>query len=156
LASFPQARDMTVARDFEEFFASCNKHGVKYLVVGGYAFALYAHPRYTGDMDLFVDHAEDNARRVIAALEDFGFSLTDLSWPDLITEGRVVQLGNPPLRIDLLTSIDGVEFEAAWPRRTESMYGREKISVISKEDLISNKRASGRKQDLADLDDLTL
>ncbi len=146
---------MTVAKDFEEFFASCNKHGVKYLVVGGYAFALHAHPRYTGDMDLFVGHAEDNARRLIKALEDFGFSLSDLTWQDLATEGRVVQLGHPPLRIDLLTAIDGVEFEAAWKRRVESTYGQEKISIISKGDLIANKRASGRKQDLADLDDLT-
>ncbi len=146
---------MTVAKDFEEFFASCNKHGVRYLVVGGYAFALHAHPRYTGDMDVFVGHSEDNARRIIGALGDFGFSLSDLTWQDLATEGRVVQLGHPPLRIDLLTAIDGVEFEDAWPRRIQSTYGQEKISVISKEDLITNKRASGRRQDIADLEDLT-
>jgi hypothetical protein len=145
---------MTVAKDFEEFFASCNKHGVKYLVVGGYAFALHAHPRYTGDMDLFVDHAEDNARRIMRALEEFGFALSDLTWTDFTAEGRVVQLGHPPLRIDILTTIDGVAFEDAWPRRVESTYGRERIFVLSKDDLIANKRATGRTQDLADLNDL--
>jgi hypothetical protein len=146
---------MTVARDFEEFFASCNKHGVEYLVVGGYAFAVHAHPRYTGDMDIFVRAAEENAHRIIAALTEFGFISPSLTWQDLSTTGRVVQLGYPPLRIDLLTAIDGVDFLEAWGRRVESSYGQQKIHVISKQDLIANKRASGRKQDLLDLEDLT-
>jgi hypothetical protein len=145
---------MTVARDFEEFFASCNKHGVEYLVVGGYAFAVHAHPRYTGDMDIFIGASEDNARRAIAALEDFGFASPSLSWQDLSTMGRVVQIGYPPLRIDLLTTIDGIDFPKAWAGRVESTYGEQKIYVISKQDLIANKRASGRKQDLLDLEDL--
>src|SRR5512140_3965209 len=99
---------MTVAKDFEEFFASCNEHGVEYLVVGGYAFAVHAHPRYTGDMDIFVRATEQNARRIVAALNDFGFASPSLTWQDLSTSGRVVQLGYPPLRIDLITAIDGV------------------------------------------------
>jgi len=145
---------MTVAKDFEEFFASCNKHGVEYLVVGGYAFAVHAHPRYTGDMDVFVRATEENARRIIAALNDFGFASTSVTWKDFSTTGRVVQLGYPPLRIDLITTIDGVQFAEAWARRVESAYGEQKIYVISKVDLIANKRASGRKQDLLDLEDL--
>ena len=93
---FSPGRDMTVAKDFEEFFASCNKHGVEYLVVGGYAFALHAHPRYTGDLDVFVESSESNARLIIKALSDFGFGLLSLTWKDFATTGRVIQLGFPP------------------------------------------------------------
>ncbi len=146
---------MTAAKDFEEFFASCNRHGVEYLVVGGFAFALHAHPRYTGDIDIFLRPSESNAHRILAALRDFGFTSPSLTQLDFTAPGRVVQLGYAPLRIDLLTEIDGVTFEDAWTRRVESTYGGEKIYVISKEDLIANKRASGRKQDLLDLEDLT-
>jgi hypothetical protein len=146
---------MEVAQDFEEFFASCNKHSVRYLIVGGYAFALHAQPRFTGDMDVFVAPTEINARKIIQALTDFGFPLSPLSWEDLASPGKVIQLGYPPLRIDLLTGIDGVLFEDAWPRRVDSRYGRQEVHFISRTDLIANKRASGRKQDLLDLEALT-
>jgi hypothetical protein len=145
---------MTVARDFEEFFALCNRHGVEYLVVGGYAFALHAHPRYTGDMDVFVRASENNARLMIKALADFGFEPSSLTWKDFATTGRVIQLGFPPLRIDIMTAIDGVTFDDAWSRRVESRYGKEAVHFICKADLIANKRASGRKQDLLDLESL--
>ncbi len=146
---------MTAAKDFEEFFESFNKHGVEYLIVGGYAFALHAHPRYTGDMDVFVRASESNARLVIKALADFGFELSSLTWKDLTVSGRVVQLGFSPLRIDIMTAIDGVAFGDAWGRKVESRYGKETVFFISKADLIANKRASGRKQDLLDLESLT-
>lgn len=146
---------MTVAKDFEEFFESFNRHNVEYLIVGGYAFALHAHPRYTGDLDVFVRASEHNARRVIEALADFGFELSSLTWKDLTVSGRVVQLGFPPLRIDIMTAIDGVAFDDAWSRKVESRYGKEAVFFISKSDLIANKRASGRKQDLIDLESLT-
>jgi hypothetical protein len=155
MGCFPPGRDMTVAKDFEEFFASCNKHGVEYLVVDGYAFALHAHPRYTGDLDVFVKSAESNARLILKALSDFGFELLSLTWKDFATTGRVIQLGFPPLRIDIMTAIDGVSFDDAWSRKIESRYGNEKVYFIAKEDLIANKRASGRKQDLLDLESLT-
>ena len=135
---------MKAAKDFEEFFASCNKHGVECLVVGGYAFALHAHPRYTGDMDVFVNPSKDNARLVITALSEFGFDLASLTWEDFAIPGRVVQLGYPPLRIDLPTGIDGVTFDEAWSRKVESYYGDQRVYFISKVDLITNKRASGR------------
>lgn len=147
--------DMTVAKDFEEFFASFNKFGVQYLVVGGYAFALHAHPRYTGDMDVFIQASEENARRVMEALLDFGFTASSLSWEDFAVVGRVVQLGQPPLRIDIMTAIDGVAFDDAWRRRMNATYGRQQVPFISKADLIANKRASGRKQDLLDLESLS-
>jgi hypothetical protein len=145
---------MTVARDFEEFFASLNSHEVRYLIVGGYAFALHAHPRYTGDMDVFVEPSEKNARRVISALEEFGFTLPDLFWSDFTVAGRVVQLGHPPLRIDIMTAIDGVAFETAWERKVAGAYGDQPVHFISREDLIANKKASARKQDLLDLESL--
>lgn len=146
---------MEVARDFEEFFASCNRHNVQYLIVGGYALALHARPRFTGDMDVFVASTETNARRVLQALAEFGFELSPLTWRDLAVPGKVVQLGYPPLRIDIITTIDGVSFVDAWSRRFESHYGNQPVHFISKDDLIANKRASGRKQDLLDLDSLT-
>jgi hypothetical protein len=146
---------MKVAEDFEEFFASCNINKVQYLIVGGYAFALHAHPRFTGDIDVFVAPNEANARKIIQALTDFGFPLSPLTWEDLASPGKVVQLGYPPLRIDVITAIDGVSFEDAWPRRVESRYGAQPVYFISKEDLIANKRASGRQQDLLDLESLT-
>ncbi len=124
-------------------------------MVGGYAFALHAHPRYTGDIGVFVRPSEENAHRILKALADFDFASPSLTWQDFTVEGRVVQLGYPPLRIDLLTAIDGVTFDDAWSRRVESLYGREKVYFISKDDLIANKRASGRKQDLLDLEDLS-
>jgi len=145
---------MTVAKDFEEFFTSLNRNGVEYLVLGGYAFALHAHPRYTGDMDVFVEASENNARLMMQALSDFGVERSPLSWSDFTVYGRVVQLGHPPLRVDIMTAIDGVAFEEAWPRRVESQYGEEKVPFLGKEDLIANKRASGRKQDLLNLESL--
>jgi hypothetical protein len=147
-------RDMEVAKDFEEFFASFNAHRVQYLIVGGYALALHAHPRYTGDMDVFVAANEANAHSIEKALIDFGFSAPDLSWNDFAVPGKIVQLGYPPFRIDIITAIDGVSFEDAWARRVESRYGDQAVHFISKQDLIANKRASGRKQDLLDLDAL--
>jgi len=145
---------MEVAKDFEEFFASFNAHKVQYLIVGGYAFALHAHPRYTGDMDVFVAANEANAHSIEMALVDFGFSGPDLSWNDFATPGKIIQLGYPPFRIDIITEIDGVLFEDAWARRFESHYGDQPAFFISKQDLIANKRASGRKQDRLDLDAL--
>jgi len=145
---------MEVAKDFEEFFASCNKHGLQYLVVGGYAFALHAHPRYTGDMDVFVRASRENDEALIRALADFGFELEDLNWKDFGKEEKIVQLGYPPVRIDIITTVDGVDFDDAWPRRVEANYGNQKVFFISRADLIANKRASGRKQDLLDLESL--
>ena len=146
---------MTVAKDFEEFFELCNTHGVEYLVVGGYAFALHAYPRFTGDMGIFVRSSESNARLIMNALTEFGIELPSLRWQDLAVSERVIQLGYPPLRIDIMTSFDGVTFDDAWSRKVSSRYGDQRVYFISKEDLITNKRASGRKQDLLDIESLT-
>jgi hypothetical protein len=146
---------MKTSQDFEEFFASLNSNEVQYVVVGAYAFALHAYPRYTGDLDILVVPDPENARRAVAALVQFGVESLGLTEEDFLTPGRVIQIGFPPLRIDLLTSIDGVGTHEAWEHRVEATYGTHTVFFLSKEDLIRNKRASGRQKDSQDLKDLT-
>jgi hypothetical protein len=141
-------------RDFKECVASFNAHGVEYLVVGGYALAAHGRPRYTGDIDLWVRATADNAHRVLAALKDFGFGPLAINEADLTTPGNVIQLGYPPRRIDLLTSIDGVEFEACHARRVILTIDRVDLPIIGLDDFKANKRATGRTQDRADLEAL--
>jgi len=137
--------------DLREFIALLNSRRVEFLVVGGHAVAFHGHPRYTGDIDLFIRADHENAGRVLSALEAFGFGELGLSSEDLVEPGRVIQLGRPPNRIDILTSISGVEFEVAWKARVPSQLDGEAVDFLSFDDLIANKRASGRDQDLADV-----
>lgn len=145
---------MSLNRDFVEFIACLNGRGVEYLLVGGYAVAFHGRPRFTNDIGFWVRADPDNAQRVLAAIEDFGFGGLGLKPDDFSTPGRVVQLGVAPARLDIMTSIDGVEFAAAWPRRVESKHGETRLLVIHRDDLARNKKASGRPQDLIDLDTL--
>jgi hypothetical protein len=141
-------------RDFKEFVASFNAHAVDYLVVGGYALAAHGRPRYTGDIDLWIRPTPDNAERVLAAMADFGFAALNVSTADLVQPGNVIQLGYPPRRIDLLTSIDGVDFAACHARRQVLSVDGVDLPIIGLVDFKANKRASGRTQDLADLEAL--
>ncbi|MEW6431958.1 MAG: nucleotidyltransferase [Myxococcota bacterium] len=144
---------MELPRDWQEFLSSLNARKVKYLVVGAHALAAHGVPRYTADLDVWVANDPANARRVLAALDDFGFSgLTGLGVEDFENPEMVVMLGRPPLRIDLLTSISGCAFEAAWKRRLRATLGGERVGVLSREDLVANKRAAGRPKDLLDLE----
>jgi hypothetical protein len=145
---------MKLVKDFEDFIKLLNKNEVKYLVVGGYAFAIHAYPRFTNDIDFFILSTTSNANKIVSALTEFGFDTTSFSPDDLLIKDKVIQLGEPPYRIDLLTSIDGVDFDDAWQRKVTSKYGDEVLYFISKEDLIRNKKASGRKKDLDDLNEL--
>lgn len=145
---------MEVLEDFEEFFRLLNDHDVQYLVVGGYAFAIHARPRFTNDLDIWVLDKRDNAERLLAVLVDFGFGDLDVTVDDLVKPENVIQMGYPPLRIDIVTSIDGVKFSEAWGRRDTSVYGSQQVNFIGKQDLITNKRASGRGIDLQDLKEL--
>lgn len=145
---------MKVSKDFEEFFVSLNKNEVNYLVVGGYAYAIHAEPRFTKDLDIFIQREEKNASALLHALKEFGRDLEGLEESDFLIPDQVVQLGYPPFRIDLLTSISGVEFEDAWKNKVTGRYGDEQVYFIGKEDLIKNKKSSGRKSDLDDLDRL--
>jgi len=142
-------------RDFKEFIELLNNHGVKYLLVGGYALGIHGYPRYTGDMDIWVKPEQVNAEKVMAVLEAFGFGELDLSTDDFTKLGNVIQLGYPPLRIDLLTQPDGVDFSNSYSQRLDVEYGGLTVHVISLEDFKKNKAASGRPKDLEDLRNLT-
>ncbi|MCB2022044.1 MAG: nucleotidyltransferase [Rhizobacter sp.] len=140
-------------RDFKEFAELLDARGVDYLVVGGYALAAHGHPRYTGDIDFWVRPEPDNLTRLLAALQDFGFGSLGLGVGDFAAD-TVVQLGQPPRRIDLLTAIDGVSFDACFARREIVDMDGVPLSIIGLEDFKANKRASGRLKDLADLESL--
>jgi len=141
-------------QDFKEFLALLVRHDVRYLIVGGYSVAFHGHPRYTKDLDVWVLTSEENATKLVAALQAFGFGSLGLTQADFLEPGYVVQLGQPPARIDLLTSLTGVDFESCWRNRTELVVDGLAIPVISLDDLKRNKRALGRHQDLADLESL--
>ena len=137
--------------DLIELLAALNASGAKFLFVGAYAFAYHGRPRATKDSDIFIGSDPQNARKVWKALVSFGAPLAELRESDLAAPGTFFIMGRPPNQIDIITSIDGVPFEQAWENRVESMYGGVKVSYISKDDLIANKKAAARPQDLADV-----
>ena len=140
--------------DYKEMLQCLSEENVRFLLVGAYAVAAYGYPRATKDIDIFVRAAPDNASNFMRALARFGAPLAGISAADFSAEGIVFQIGNHPRRIDILTRISGVDFQQAYERRnTVSLQGME-VPVISLEDLIANKRATGRTQDLADVERL--
>ena len=140
--------------DFEELFGCLTARNVRFVVVGGHALAYHGRPRYTNDLDVFVEPTAENAARLLGALEDFGFGGLGLTEADFDTPGKVVQLGVAPNRIDLLTSIDGVPFGEAWSGRVVGRFGSASVPFIGRRELLANKRAVGRLQDLADIEAL--
>lgn len=137
-------------RDLKDLLRAFNENSVKYLVVGGYAFGVHAEPRATKDLDLFIRPDEENSRAVLRALVQYGAPLEGMSPRDFM-DGSVFQIGQPPSRVDLLQTIDGVSFDEAWEHRIEGRIDEEiPTSVISREDLIRNKLATGREQDILD------
>src|SRR5213594_3557789 len=134
-------------RDFRDLLAEFNVHNVEFLVVGAHALAAHGHVRATEDLDVWVRPDPENAKRVLAALHD-------LTEKDLTNPGVVFQIGIAPLRIDVLTAIDGVDFAEAWPSRLITKFADQSIAVLSREHLIKNKRAAGQTQDLADVERL--
>ncbi|MDH4099862.1 MAG: nucleotidyltransferase family protein [Nitrospirota bacterium] len=145
---------MEIQPDFRELLALFNEQKVEYLVVGGYALAFHGVPRFTGDMDILVRPDPENSRRIMVALKAFGFGSMDLSAGDFQKPDQVVQLGVPPVRVDIITSITGVSWEEAFKERTEGKYGDIPVSFIGRQQLIANKRAIGRMKDLADVEAL--
>lgn len=145
---------MELNRDFSEFIACCVAHDVRFLVVGGYAVAAHGHPRYTKDLDVWIRVDPENARRIVAALDDFGFGGLGLSVDDFVTDDVVVQLGREPQRIDLLTLVTGVDFDDAYANRLTAKIGGVNVPVIGRSDLRRNKLATGRLRDLADAEEL--
>lgn len=145
---------MRVENDFKEFIELLNEHKVRYLIIGGFAYSFYAEPRFTKDIDFYIDTSSVNANKMLKVLEKFGFKDVDLTKDDFQQPEQIIQLGNAPLRIDIVTSIDGVNFKEAWNNRTSGKYGNLNTNFISKSDLIKNKKATGRAQDIADLEKL--
>jgi len=142
---------MRIEKDFKEFFALLNKNRVKYLIVGGFAFSYYAHPRFTKDIDVFVEMSQANAENIVNTLIDFGFRGSTIKKEFFLQPQKIIQLGFPPMRIDIITSISGIEFGEAWDNRVLGEYGDVPCFFISKSDLMKNKKAAGRPQDIADL-----
>jgi len=143
-------------QDFKEFIQLLNKNQVKYLVIGGYAVAIHGHPRYTKDIDIWIEMSSLNAYNLIKALEGFGFGSLGLTIDDFLTPDQVIQLGYPPNRIDLITTPDGVEFQTCYLSRIEVKIDDIIVNFIDLENLKKNKKASGRLQDLADLENLEI
>ena len=141
---------MILDADLRALLALLTEHRVEYLVVGGHAVAFHGYPRFTEDLDLFVRAEPENASRVIAALEAFGFGNLGLTVADFVADDRVVQLGRAPNRVDLLTRLWGVDFDSAWSRRVGGKLGDIAVWILSRGDLIRNKKATGRPQDIAD------
>ena len=143
-----------IPRDFEELLELLNAHKAEYLVVGGYALAFHGVPRFTGDIDLFVKPESANAKRILSVLNEFGFGSLNFSESDFTSPDNVVQLGVPPVRVDIMTSLTGVSWEKAEAGKIRGSYGTTAVSFISKKDLIANKKALGRNKDMADIEAL--
>ena len=141
-------------QDFKEFIQSLNDNGVRYLVVGGYAVALHGYPRYTKDMDVWVEMTPQNASKIVKALDQFGFGSLDVKESDFTVPDQMLQLGYPPRRIDILTTLPGVEFSECYSVHTTVDIEGVPVAFIDLENLKKNKKATGRHQDLADLENL--
>ncbi len=143
---------MNIHKDYAELLELFEKHKVKYCIVGAYALAFYAIPRYTKDLDLFVDPNTKNGEKIILALNEFGFKLTNLKPEDFAKPGMILQFGVEPIRIDIINQIDGCSFQEVWNNKKRGLYGNKKYNFIGLKDLAKNKKKSGRKIDLEDLE----
>jgi hypothetical protein len=142
------------SQDFREFVELLIKHQVEYLIVGGYAVGIHGHPRYTGDLDIWLNPSTINAQKIILCVNEFGFSSFKLKVEDFTKEGNIIQLGYPPLRIDLLTEIDGVTFEECYDNKKVIDIEGLQVNFIGYWDLLKNKKVSGRHKDLDDIENL--
>jgi hypothetical protein len=136
--------------DFLDFVAALNRNNVDYVVVGAYSLAFLGYPRSTGDMDFWIKPTEANAQALLRALADFGFESLKIT-PEDVLSGKVIQMGYPPVRIDLMTSLDGVTAEEIWVCRQEGTFGKLPVFYLGKETFLKNKRAAGRAKDLVDV-----
>ena len=141
-------------QDFKEFIESLNANRVRYLVVGGYAVALHGYPRYTKDLDIWIESNPENAQALVLALTQFGMASLGLTETDFLDPEQVVQIGYPPNRIDILSTVSGLEFTSCYAQRVKTILDGVEVNFIDLENLRKNKKASGRLQDLADLENL--
>ena len=143
-----------LTQDFKEFLRLLQSHGVRYLLVGGYAVGFHGYPRPTGDLDIWVAIEPENADRIVAALREFGFDVPEVTRDLFLQRQKVVRMGNVPFRIEIITSISGVSFDECYAQRILGMIDGEEVVLIDLANLKKNKRASGRLKDLADLEQL--
>lgn len=146
---------METQKDFKELLELFNKHKVEYVIVGAYALAFHGCPRYTGDLDLLVKSDPDNAKKIIDTIREFGFESLNLTIEDFSSPGKVVQLGVPPIRINLITSLTALTWEQVESHKAKGEYGSIPVYFIGKTELIINKKSLGRHQDLADIESIT-
>jgi hypothetical protein len=144
-----------LANDYKEFLRLLRAHGVEYLLIGGWAVGYHGYPRATYDLDLWIATSPANANRIVKAVSEFGFSGTELSTDLFLKENQIVRMGVEPVRIELMTSISGVEFDDCYRGRLETTLNGVPVSLINLRDLRVNKEASGRLKDLADLEQLS-
>jgi hypothetical protein len=145
---------MIFEQDFIEFIALLNLHHVDYMVVGAHALAYHGRPRHTGDLDIWIKPSIENASKMITVLHDFGFGSLGLVEQDFLKDNYVTQLGYPPLRIDILNSISGLEFDKAYSNKVEGEIDDLSVNFINVAEFIKNKEATGRKKDLGDIESL--
>jgi hypothetical protein len=145
---------MEVQQDFKDLLALFNEHEVAYAIVGGYALAFHGAPRYTGDIDILVRPDPENAQHILDSLDNFGFGSLELKTEDFSDPDKVIQLGYPPVRVDIVTSITGVSWDEVLSGRIAGTYGDIPVHYIGRPQFVKNKRATGRKKDLADLEAL--
>ena len=141
---------MELDQDFKEFIALLNEHQVEYLIVGGYAVVAYGYHRFTGDLDVWINPSLDNAKKTLDVLKAFGFGKLKLTVEDLSSKDKIIQLGYEPIRIDILTSVEGLNFVDSYKRRTSRKADGIKIHLIGLDDLRKNKKLVGRDRDLED------
>ena len=137
--------------DFVDFITALNRNRVEYVIVGAYALAYHGHPRATGDIDFWINPTAENANLLLGALKEFGFGKLDISEEDILS-GKIIQLGFPPVRIDLISKLDGLKNNEIWESREEGMFCELTVWYLSKKAFIKNKHAIGRHKDLADLE----
>jgi len=143
-----------IPHDFSEFLKLLQGHKVKYLLIGGYAVCYHGHVRSTGDMDIWVEKSAENAEKLVKALHEFGFQDKALEKEAFLKSDRIVRMGVPPVRIEIMNTITGVNFQESYEGRIEDQWNGVKVNIISLEKLRQNKRATGRLKDLSDLDHL--
>ncbi len=145
---------MNIHKDFEEFLRLLIEKQVEFVIIGGYAVAFHGYVRSTQDIDIFFRNSNDNARKILHVLRDFGFSVDESILNDLRDPGSIIRMGIPPVRIEMINTISGLSFNEVWERRISGNYGNVAVNYISYTDLLINKKASGRLKDLADFDEL--
>ena len=146
--------EISLPPDFKDFLRLLNDNAVEYLLIGGYAVGYHGYPRATGDMDIWIAMSPENARKTVTVLRQFGFAMPELSEDLFLQENRIIRMGLPPMRVEVATTISGVDFTVCYRNRIADFVDGIEVNIINLKDLKQNKQASGRAKDLDDLEHL--